>query len=411
MSSPASIYAAELLDLAGRPGVVTDDTDPVADWAGSGGMALTGQSDGPPLVRTGPVVALRGALLALSWLAPDAAFPSVGLLGERAAIAGHGRKGGISCGGATRLLGTADGYVALSLARVSDTELVPALVESPVGDPWEAVSAWALGRTTSEVRDRGVLLGLPIAAVGETADGPAWTTSCERPGPPTSRTPLVVDLSALWAGPLAASLLRVLGCRVVKVEDPRRPDGSRRGPRPFFDLLNAGAEGMSVDLSSDRGREQLLELVTSADVVLEGSRARALRQLGVRAEEVVARHDVTWVSITAHGRAHDRVGFGDDTAAAGGLVVDGCFVADAVADPLTGVHAALAAWSGVRRGGARLVELALSRVAARAAALSVDDDAAVVARNGGWWVEARHGLVPVAEPHARAPHGRGPEPP
>jgi hypothetical protein len=37
---------------------------------------------------------------------------------------------------------------------------------------------------------------------------------------------------------------------------------------------------------------------------------------------------------------------------------------DALADPLTGVHAALAAWAGVRSGGRHLAELNLRDVAA-----------------------------------------------
>jgi crotonobetainyl-CoA:carnitine CoA-transferase CaiB-like acyl-CoA transferase len=83
-------------------------------------------------------------------------------------------------------------------------------------------------------------------------------------------------------------------------------------------------------------------------VVVEGSRPRALRGFGLSAEEEVAR-GATWISITAAGRASDRVGFGDDVAAAAGLVAadhEGrpVFVGDAIADPLTGlVAAALAA--------------------------------------------------------------------
>ena len=41
---------------------------------------------------------------------------------------------------------------------------------------------------------------------------------------------LVVDLSALWAGPLCGGLLAGAGATVVKVESTHRPDGARRGP-------------------------------------------------------------------------------------------------------------------------------------------------------------------------------------
>ena len=49
---------------------------------------------------------------------------------------------------------------------------------------------------------------------------------------------IVVDLSALWAGPLCGDLLARAGATVVKVESTQRPDGARRGPAEFFDLLN-----------------------------------------------------------------------------------------------------------------------------------------------------------------------------
>ena len=78
------------------------------------------------------------------------------------------------------------------------------------------------------------------------------------------------------------------------------------------------------------------------------------------------------MAITAHGFAGPgatRVGFGDDCAAAGGLVrwEDGAprFLGDALADPLTGLEAALAVLAG-QRG---LVDMAMARVAAHYAGL------------------------------------------
>src|SRR5205814_1300319 len=137
----------------------------------------------------------------------------------------------------------------------------------------------------------------------------------------------------------------------------RRPDGARRGEPAFFDLLNGGSSSVALDLRAPDGRSRLADLLAQADVVIEGSRPRALAQLGLAAEDVVAsRERITWVSITAYGREQGmRTGYGDDTAAAGGLVTSTggpVFVGDAIADPLTGVNAALAAWAGLQRGGA-----------------------------------------------------------
>lgn len=66
----------------------------------------------------------------------------------------------------------------------------------------------------------------------------------------------------------------------------------------------------------------------------------------VNAEALAVQSGLVWAAITAHGWAEDRVGFGDDCAAAGGLAswVDGeqRLVGDALADPLTGLEGALA---------------------------------------------------------------------
>jgi crotonobetainyl-CoA:carnitine CoA-transferase CaiB-like acyl-CoA transferase len=72
---------------------------------------------------------------------------------------------------------------------------------------------------------------------------------------------------------------------------------------------------------------------------------------------------------------HDapRPAFGDDAAVAGGLVgaaVDGpVFCGDAIADPLTGLDAALAVAESLGRGGGELIHVSLAAVAATYAAL------------------------------------------
>jgi hypothetical protein len=71
------------------------------------------------------------------------------------------------------------------------------------------------------------------------------------------------------------------------------------------------------------------------------------------------------------------VAFGDDAAVSGGLVdgtdSDPVFCGDAIADPLTGLHAALSGVESLSRGGGELIELSMAAVAATYAA---DDRAA-----------------------------------
>jgi hypothetical protein len=299
------------------------------------------------------------------------------LLGERAAIAGLHRAGDVSCGGAARLLAAADGWVAVNLPRHEDREAMPAwLGTTSAQDRWASVADAAKLRSVAELVRSAEPLGLAVAGVGEVeaggeAAGPVVATRLAE-APVVDDPPLVVDLSSLWAGPLCARLLSQRGARVIKVESWARPDGARRGPAAFFQLMHAGARFVGLDLAAPSGRLALGGLVARADVVIESSRPRALRQLGVDAAAVMAeRGPRVWISITGYGRDRDRVAFGDDAAAAGGLLAwdahGPCFAADAVADPLAGVAAAAAAVESLAAGGRWILDVAMAVVAAQVA--------------------------------------------
>jgi crotonobetainyl-CoA:carnitine CoA-transferase CaiB-like acyl-CoA transferase len=182
---------------------------------------------------------------------------------------------------------------------------------------------------------------------------------------------VVVDLSSLWAGPLCAQLLGRAGATVIKVESTRRPDGARMGDSAFFDWLHAGHQSVAVDFTTAAGRAALADLVRAADVVIEASRPRALANLGLAPEALDHRAGKVWLSITGYGRREPaRVAFGDDAAVSGGLVSAGpVFCGDAIADPLTGLHAALTAAESISRGGGELIELSMAAVAATYAEL------------------------------------------
>ena len=373
-----------------------EDLDPgqvraVEAWAASGAMALTGWPDerplGPPAGLLPEVAVLDAALTRHAAAAGRRLEVDVlALLGERAAVGGLQRGGRTSCGGATRLLRTRDGWLALALARADDVELLPAWLgvdPDQVGpDGWDAAAAAIARGASTPLAEAGAELGLPVAALPQ---DPASA------GPPLRRTPVrgqdaplgsgveglrVVELGSLWAGPLCGALLGALGATVVKVESTSRPDGARQGPAPFFDLLNAGKRSVALDLASQEGQAALRRLVLAADVVVEASRPRALRGFGLDAPEVLATgRPRVWVSITGHGREGSgagRVAFGDDAAVAGGLVAwdargEPVFCADAVADPLTGVTAAVAALDALRDGGRWLLDVPMAGIAARAA--------------------------------------------
>lgn len=338
----------------------------VRDWAESGVPLLTGHADGPPLIPPGSAatVARRNTDRIAEMTDGRVRLDGARLLSERAAFTGFGRGGSISAGGHCRLLPTADGWAAVSCARPDDPVLLGALVCREVGDdPWPDVSSWLRTHTGAELAERAELLGVAVGPVA-----PVQTTTPQPLQPRQVNGLRVVDFSALWAGPLCAHILGLAGAHVIKVETPTRPDGARRGNPDFYRLLHAGHESVVLDPGDREQRSALADLVASADIVIEASRPRALAGFGLDAADF-ADSGGTWISITAHGRASNRIGFGDDIAACAGLVAhtdDGTpvFVGDAIADPLTGLTAAVLAMSAPADGSGKLWDVAMSSVVA-----------------------------------------------
>ncbi len=422
---------------------------PALAWARSGAMQLTGRADGAPLLAPGPLaLCADGAAAALRALAPGCLdeLDGAALLGERAACAQLSRRGPLSPGGSCRLLPCSDGWLAINLARSDDLAALAAWLQLDTAPPSSTASAWPLlehelaHRSCGPLLERAELLGLPVSRVTRPAAvAPPWmrfaqgiTTlngatlnglALDRPTL-AADPPLVVDLSSLWAGPLCAQLLADCGARVIKVESTRRPDGARQGPPRFYDLLNHGKQSVAVDFADDGDLALLRSLLEVADVVVESSRPRALEQLGISAGELLLRRPgLLWIAITGHGRDSGRVAFGDDAAAAAGLCPwvdtdhpgkdDGgeqqqpLFCGDAVADPLAGLHAAVATLALRRAGRGGLVDLSLASVAAHCADATADAadccaDIEVSRCDDGWQVVVDDQRALVAPAQARS---------
>ena len=267
------------------------------------------------------------------------------------------------------------------MARATDREMLPAWLGAEAeGDPWVAVEDFARPNSWRELVRGARELGLPVAGVGEISGQPLGVRMVAppgaRPGGLSRRRLRIVDTSSLWAGPLCGAVMAACGAEVIRVESTRRPDPSRGSTPDFFRRLNEGKAELAFDFTAPAGRRQLQDLVMDADVVISSARLRAFEHLGLSPEVVFAeRPHLTWVAVSGYGwtgDATDRVAFGDDAAAAGGLVAWSAgvprFLGDALADPLTGLAAAAGALEAVGSGGGLIVDAALARVAAGAAA-------------------------------------------
>jgi crotonobetainyl-CoA:carnitine CoA-transferase CaiB-like acyl-CoA transferase len=291
--------------------------------------------------------------------------------------------GRFSANRACGLFRARDGWIAVNLARDEDRELIPAwLGSAPDADPWTALSCEAPGRTAADLIEGAILLGLPGGRVGEArADHlapPALRIGAagrrDRSGPLR-----VVDLSALWAGPLCGAVLAAMGAEVTKIESAGRPDPTRISAPDFFRRLNGCKAELRLDFGAAADLARLREAIATADVVITSARPRAFAGLGLEPAELFAANPaLVWVAITAYGWSGDaglRVGFGDDTAAAGGLVRwtsrgEPRFAGDALSDPVTGLAAALGALQALAAGGGLLVDAAMAKAAAAAAAMA-----------------------------------------
>jgi CoA-transferase family III len=329
------------------------------------------------------------------------------LLGERAAFAGVHARGSIAPGGACRFVAARDGWLAVNLARPSDPTLANAWLDD-IGlnedDPWPGVLDAVASRSAESLVERAAELGLAVSRLGET-HAPAPIIDVV-PGPARASSPLVVDLSSLWSGPLCAQLLGLAGARVVKVESVERPDASRHGAPMLFDLLHHGHRSVALSFGSARGRDALRALIAAADIVIEASRPRALEQLGLDAGAYVARGAV-WISITAYGReaAPQRIGFGDDVGVAAGIHAGNrdapLFCGDAIADPISGLYAAVGGLAALARGRGALIDVAMASTARLARGEARRPERTAERRAGRWFVDD----VAVERPRARRVNG------
>src|SRR5215218_715685 len=94
----------------------------------------------------------------------------------------------------------------------------------------------------------------------------------------------VLDLGSYISGPCAAVLLAEMGSDVVKVEPPAG-DPFRKwesgGLNATFVAFNRGKRSVVLDLKSDADRARLLDLVRTADVLVENFRPGVMERLGI----------------------------------------------------------------------------------------------------------------------------------
>lgn len=97
----------------------------------------------------------------------------------------------------------------------------------------------------------------------------------------------VLDLSRVLAGPHCAMILGDLGAEVIKIEKPDEGDMSRgnepkyKGLSTYFMAHNRNKKSITLNFRKPKAKEIFLEMVKSADVIVENYRAGTMENMGL----------------------------------------------------------------------------------------------------------------------------------
>lgn len=118
----------------------------------------------------------------------------------------------------------------------------------------------------------------------------------------------ILDLSNVVSGPMAIQILADQGADVIKIEQPgvgdtaRTMGGLRNGMGALFAVLNRNKRAIVLDMQQTRARELFLELVATADVVVQNFRPGAMARLKIDYPDLKAvNENIIYASISGFG--------------------------------------------------------------------------------------------------------------
>ena len=118
----------------------------------------------------------------------------------------------------------------------------------------------------------------------------------------------VLDFSMFLAGPYCTRLMADLGAESIKVEPPggdflRNAPPYRNGESAYFAHMNCGKKSIVLDLKSKKGRQAILELIHTVDVVLENFRPGVMARLDLDYTTLSAlRPELVYCAVSGYGQ-------------------------------------------------------------------------------------------------------------
>lgn len=99
----------------------------------------------------------------------------------------------------------------------------------------------------------------------------------------------IIEMEGIGPAPLAAMLLADLGAEVLRIERITAGSAGIQRPREF-DFGTRGRVAIPVDIKHEDGRALVLDLVATADGLIEGFRPGVMERLGLGPDECLARN-------------------------------------------------------------------------------------------------------------------------
>ena len=135
----------------------------------------------------------------------------------------------------------------------------------------------------------------------------------QAPGPQPPLAGLrVIDFTRVVAGPFGTQVLADLGCEVLKIENPESGDDTRttgggptlNGESAFYLSVNRGKKSVAVDLKSAAGRQVVLDLIETADILVENFTGAVMRRFQLDYKSLQERFPkLIYCSISGYGRS------------------------------------------------------------------------------------------------------------
>lgn len=97
----------------------------------------------------------------------------------------------------------------------------------------------------------------------------------------------VLDLTRVLSGPYCGQMLFDLGAEVIKIENPSHGDDSRlfqpfkNGRSLYYAGVNSGKKSLTLNFKNPKAIEILIELIKTADVLIENYRPGVMKKFGV----------------------------------------------------------------------------------------------------------------------------------